>query len=430
MKKNNKTFELVPSIQTRKDKPAPMAFIPALPVRLERNSELAQYAIVDTSAEVSIMPASIAHDLGLDREIGRNKITIKGIYGKYSCDLIKATLIICDSDFTPWLRLENVPFALLPDSNDFLRSNRLILGFDSCLSILQLKIDNPRRTIDISAPVRFLASNIPGIQDVMPSRITEAEREIKIGSFNSAIFLIVVELEEVILSSLSTIPERYTLGGLIKLLAQEGLTLKHQKQLEIISKIRNRVAHPDKSEPITKGEAIKVLRYAKDMIRQISSLKSIQEIIKKGESESIEFKSSLRWDYKEARKNKKHEYNIAKVITAFLNSTGGTLLIGVGDNGEILGLDNDIFTLKKQNVDGFELELFALIRNYIGEDFLKNIHITFETINDKFICRVIVSPSQKPAFVDNKEFYVRTGNSSQLLEIQEAKEYINTNLNK
>jgi predicted HTH transcriptional regulator len=42
-----------------------------------------------------------------------------------------------------------------------------------------------------------------------------------------------------------------------------------------------------------------------------------------------------------------------------MNSEGGTLFIGVYDQGNVIGLENDYKTLKneRQNSDGFELEL-------------------------------------------------------------------------
>jgi len=75
--------------------------------------------------------------------------------------------------------------------------------------------------------------------------------------------------------------------------------------------------------------------------------KNIQKIISEGEGDQVEFKSSLRWDYKANRVNKNLEYVITKEISGFLNSEGGVLFIGGDDNGNILGLKNDYKTFKK-----------------------------------------------------------------------------------
>ena len=72
----------------------------------------------------------------------------------------------------------------------------------------------------------------------------------------------------------------------------------------------------------------------------------ILSLICKGESETLEFKSSLRWDMKNSKKDIKLEEVIIKTIAAFNNSEGGILLIGVGDDGSILGLDSDYSTFR------------------------------------------------------------------------------------
>ena len=82
----------------------------------------------------------------------------------------------------------------------------------------------------------------------------------------------------------------------------------------------------------------------------------LDEMIAEGESGDLEFKSSLRWSYRESRLDKKLEQVIMKSIAAFSNCEGGTLLIGVDDEGELLGLDYDCTTLDG-NKDEFELHL-------------------------------------------------------------------------
>ena len=47
---------------------------------------------------------------------------------------------------------------------------------------------------------------------------------------------------------------------------------------------------------------------------------------------------------------------ISKTIAAFVNSEGDTLFIGVDDDGNVVGLENDYQLLKKKNIYGFEHE--------------------------------------------------------------------------
>ena len=152
----------------------------------------------------------------------------------------------------------------------------------------------------------------------------------------------------------------------------------------------------------------------------------IKELIISGENETLEIKSTLRFDLKENIINKKLEYVIAKTISAFLNTEGGTLIIGVDDDGNTLGLEKDLQTLSKQNIDGFELHLRQVIKKYLGDYFEKYIKVTFPKVDDKEICLIQISKSGKPVFVTfegNESFFVRNGNSSIPKNRQEQSEY-------
>jgi len=135
------------------------------------------------------------------------------------------------------------------------------------------------------------------------------------------------------------------------------------------------------------------------------------------------------WDYKQNQKNKLMEFTIAKTVSAFMNSEGGYLLIGVGDDKKILGLEKDFAVIKKQNRDGFELHFTNLINKYLGKENRPYAKIWFEEINSKVVAVVKVNKSPKPVYVKfngKEEFYIRLGNSSHPLNVREATEYIKT----
>lgn len=157
--------------------------------------------------------------------------------------------------------------------------------------------------------------------------------------------------------------------------------------------------------------------------------KSVKEFIMEGESEFIEFKSSLRWDIRKNQVNKELESKIMKTISGFMNSNGGVLLIGVDDDGNILGLENDFLSFnKKQDRDGFELQITSLIKKYIGNEYLKNYNINFEEIEEKIVCKIVVpTRCKKPVYFKEGEFYIRAGNSTPPLNMKDANEYIKLN---
>jgi hypothetical protein len=154
----------------------------------------------------------------------------------------------------------------------------------------------------------------------------------------------------------------------------------------------------------------------------------IAALIVRGESSELEFKSSARWDMQQNKPNKEMEAVVVKTVASFLNAeAGGTLLIGVEDNGDVLGLQHDYKTLgRKQDRDGFENWLTTLLLDSYGKDTSPLIRITFHEVESKEVCRVIAQPSGKPVFVrDDKaeHLYIRTGNSTRLLSTREAIEY-------
>lgn len=126
---------------------------------------------------------------------------------------------------------------------------------------------------------------------------------------------------------------------------------------------------------------------------------------------------------------------IMKTIAGLSNSDGGTLLIGVQDDGEILGLDKD-FALLGGNSDKFELHVRNLLNTHLGKVVALQIDISFPAVQGKEICRVDVLKSDKPIYLEmhddeknkiEEKFYVRSGNSTQELTMSEANEYIKKN---
>ena len=157
-----------------------------------------------------------------------------------------------------------------------------------------------------------------------------------------------------------------------------------------------------------------------------SANEEIEELVLGGESESVEFKSTLRYDLRQKAVNKKLEFVIAKTISAFLNSKGGNLFIGIDDDQNALGLNNDMSTLKKQDIDGFELQLIEVIKKYIGTEFSSHFKISFPEYDKNDICRISISKSSKPVFVSfegKEDFYIRSGCSSQPLSREEQSVY-------
>lgn len=156
---------------------------------------------------------------------------------------------------------------------------------------------------------------------------------------------------------------------------------------------------------------------------------SAAEIIQLGESATLEFKSTLRWDMVQQRANKDLHISVIKTIAAFLNTDGGTLIIGVEDGGNLIGLDYDLSTLHRPMTDHFEQVLMNLIDDHIGPEFGRFIKVRFEPINGCLVCMVSVDKAPEPAFVHTargREFFARVGNTTHSLDPEETVRFIET----
>lgn len=157
--------------------------------------------------------------------------------------------------------------------------------------------------------------------------------------------------------------------------------------------------------------------------------KDLRALISHGESAVVEFKSTFRWDLKESRPNKALEEVIMKTLAGFMNGEGGSLIIGVSDDGEITGLEHDYKILKKKDRDGFEQALMAAVASKLGTDVCQYLQMVFHNTTGKDVCRIIVRPSHRPVYIkegSDMRFYLRTGVSTRGLNVQEAVEFIST----
>ena len=160
----------------------------------------------------------------------------------------------------------------------------------------------------------------------------------------------------------------------------------------------------------------------------MSEDKRFRELIQAGETSRVEFKASLRFDLKERKVNTNLTHVVAKTIAGFMNSEGGTLLIGVADDGQIVGIEHDLETLTKKSPDGFELALRTAIGTYLGRHVSAEVCVRFAMIDGKQVAEVVCQKNPEPVFLkdgDKYTFYVRDGCSTRPLNAFEQHIYIN-----
>jgi len=173
------------------------------------------------------------------------------------------------------------------------------------------------------------------------------------------------------------------------------------------------------------GEAIKNFLFD----QYLRAHRQADELIKRGESKTLEFKATLRWNLRENKQDDKViTHAVLKTIAAFLNTEGGDLLIGVADNGSIVGMEHD----RLESDDKFMRHLAQVVRNGLGDRAGTCIDPKTQIVQGKTVCLVSCQRSPEPVFLKWKgaeehpdgDFYVRSGPGTVKLSPESAGEYI------
>lgn len=176
----------------------------------------------------------------------------------------------------------------------------------------------------------------------------------------------------------------------------------------------------------------------------LSSIISIELAFNSGESSSLEFKGSFKFDINrflmgdgiKSFDNKIALDGVLRTLVAFLNSSGGNIFIGVLEKSKfpqekiqllkftdyktyyLIGIENE-----SSDQDKYELDIRNLISSHIAKDITNLIEITFPSLEGFIFCQIYIKQTnQKWYYLDNK-FFVREGNRSILLEGEAADLY-------
>lgn len=175
------------------------------------------------------------------------------------------------------------------------------------------------------------------------------------------------------------------------------------------------------------GEAIKNLLFD----QYLRTHRDAEELIKRGESKTLEFKSTLRWNLRDDKQDEKViTHSVLKTIAAFLNTDGGDLLIGVADDRSVVGTEIDRF----ETEDKFMLHLAQVVRNALGDRAGTCIDPKMQIVEGKTVCVVTCQRSPEPVFLKWKgteatkegDLFVRSGPATIKLSPESAKQYVQT----
>lgn len=155
---------------------------------------------------------------------------------------------------------------------------------------------------------------------------------------------------------------------------------------------------------------------------------ALPALIGSGESDSVEFKPTLRTNIHTDRHDKRMRAAVLKTLAGFLNTNGGTLLIGVSDEGTPVGLEADGFP----NEDKMSLHLVDIVNSSMGEKVWIALHVNFDDYEGMRVMVVHCQRSPFPVYVkdgNTDRFYVRTGPATNELSGDQMVNYIKHRFN-
>jgi CRP-like cAMP-binding protein len=139
---------------------------------------------------------------------------------------------------------------------------------------------------------------------------------------------------------------------------------------------------------------------------------STEALIKAGEGPRLEFK--------EGTQNPK----VLPALASFLNTEGGTLLIGVNDQGEVIGIPE----YSNTTADLYDQDLQNLLRAKFGAEALPSIRFCHTAIDGKGVYRIDCQRAPRPVFLKNgkqgEQLIIRAGATTQQLGMRDALHYI------
>ena len=145
----------------------------------------------------------------------------------------------------------------------------------------------------------------------------------------------------------------------------------------------------------------------------------MEELVRGGEGDLVELKSTLRVNLHTGQRDSRMEQTVLRTLAGFLNRDGGTLIVGVADDGAPIGLDVDGF----ENEDRMHLHLVNIVNSSIGAPVWAYMHANFDDLEDGRVLVVRCEKARAPVYVKDgsaERFYVRTGPSTTELPVGEG----------
>lgn len=171
-------------------------------------------------------------------------------------------------------------------------------------------------------------------------------------------------------------------------------------------------------------------------LSDISDIERVKILVEINETKEIEFKQFFFLKEQDVynpsgkvERSEEEQTKVIKNIASFLNTDGGTLLLGVSDSGKLVGIDREMSALNLQKIEKYLKDLENKVTNLLGDSISKLVRLSSVIIDDKNIVIVDCITSPEPVFMkgeNNKyqDFYIRRSSESEALYGYELLKYI------
>ncbi len=150
-------------------------------------------------------------------------------------------------------------------------------------------------------------------------------------------------------------------------------------------------------------------------------------MVARGESDRLEFKEGLRAGQGAEGASRAVGKSLARILCAFMNSRGGTLLVGVADTGDIKGLEPDFAASGLSGRDAWEQAAWSGLSDSLSRDVTSSITSQYVDVEGKTVAVFQVPASRHPVYVrdgSSSKLFIRAGCTTQPLDAREALEYV------
>jgi len=192
---------------------------------------------------------------------------------------------------------------------------------------------------------------------------------------------------------------------------------------EVLARVKRQLAVYEEQCQLAEQNRVLMQQTSRQSLAPENQTGFVRSLIDCGENDLVEFKSTLRWSLMQEKVLAGVEFAWLKTVVAFLNSKGGTLVVGVDDQGLVMGFEKDNF----DNEDKYLLYVSSRINQNIGLEHARYIHYGLEPIEQTKVLVIECSPSSAPVFLHqgkNEYFFIRVGPSTRELTTSQVLKYM------